>query len=337
MYEAAKSNTNPAVIAALVKAGADPEARNRYGFTPLQAAAGANTNPEIMAALVKEGITLDVQERDSRGRTLLHWASRSNTNPDVLAFLLEQGANLNLQDELGWTPLHWAAGSNRNPEIITDLIERGADVKAQDKHGYTPLHMAAELNETPEIIGALLEAGADLNAPEPARGRTPLHLAADSNFDPAIVAFLLEAGADPNDSRQRGQDTGGPGRGQHRAQGDRGLPKVEGGAVRAGGFSFFEEGCRNSGRPDRSGAILEKSSIGKGIVKADVVSGVETGSPDAARGQAKSLQGRNLSSPSEQRFMRLKASIMSVMSCPGQTIRKPWAARSSASLGLLVT
>ena len=49
------------------------------------------------------------------------------------------------------------------------------------------------------------------------------------------------------------------------------------------------------------------------------------------------LQGRSRSSPSEQRFMRLKASIMSVMSWPGQTMRNPWAARSSASLGLLVT
>ena len=65
--------------------------------------------------------------------------------------------------------------------------------------------------------------------------------------------------------------------------------------------------------------------------------GTDAGRPGCGPQPVQPLQGRNRSSPSEQRFMRLKASIMSVMSWPGQTIRNPSAARSSASLGLLVT
>ena len=221
---------DPAVITALVEAGADVNARNVSGFTPLHSAA-ENATPAAAHALIQAGA-----EVNSRGgRTPLHIAA-SNPNPEVAAALIEAGADVGARDGIrGRTPLHVAA-RNPNPAVAALLLDAGANVNARefartylpygmtvssvDKTtrrlgGITPLHAAAMPNPNPEVLAVLLEAGADPGAlawrtedHHYAERRsdnphyqwsgnvTPLYDAARFSADPEVVATLVAAGAD---------------------------------------------------------------------------------------------------------------------------------------------
>lgn len=105
----------------------------------------------------------DLNAKDSRGWTPLHSAARYSGQPAVLAALLETGALVNVKDSAGDTPLHWAAAENPNVKVLVLLLQAGADVNASDRFGWIPLHNAAAENSNPEIIRALLEAGSKRN------------------------------------------------------------------------------------------------------------------------------------------------------------------------------
>ena len=194
------------------------DARSRYspGYTPLHMASKFSKNPAVIAALLNAGVEPDARARDT-GETPLHLAARYSENPAVIVALVDAGANPNLRR--GWsgdTPLHLAAGGdpdgsfvarseferrslhgNSNPEIAIALLEAGADPTKRDKRGDTPLHRAARHGRFAFNVEALLRAGADLKATTDLE-KTPLHLAAEHNKEPAIIGVLLRAGADAN-------------------------------------------------------------------------------------------------------------------------------------------
>ena len=206
------------VIVRCLAAGADPnspvEAGARDRGLLLHFVSGHVRDPAVITALVEAGA--DVNARDQSGFTPLHSAAK-NATPAAVQALVQAGAEVNSRGER--TPLHIAA-SNPNPEVAAALIEAGADVGAREGiHGGTPLHVAAR-NPNPAVAALLLDAGANVNAREFARtflpygmtvsstggedrttrrlgGITPLHAAAMSNPNPEVLALLLEAGADP--------------------------------------------------------------------------------------------------------------------------------------------
>ena len=136
-----------------------PNERDEDGMTPLHWAALFSTTPAVVAALVKAGA--DVNARGEGGATPLHAAAGYNTTPAVVAALVNAGADVNVRDEDGWTPLHWAAGYSTTPAVVTALVTAGADVNARDELGVTPLHAAALLSTTSAVVAALLANGAD--------------------------------------------------------------------------------------------------------------------------------------------------------------------------------
>jgi uncharacterized protein len=86
------------VITALIKNGADVNARDEQGVTALMYAAENNQNLEVAKALISAGA--DVNARGEKGVTALMEAAKKNTNPKVIKTLIENGAEISDKDEL---------------------------------------------------------------------------------------------------------------------------------------------------------------------------------------------------------------------------------------------
>jgi tetratricopeptide (TPR) repeat protein len=113
------------VVVALRGAGADLNAKDSDGVTPLMGAAQYNSNPDVVTALLKAGV--DVNAKDKQGKTPLMHAVL-NPNPDAVAALLKGGADVNAKDNSGKTALDYARETN-NSEAVAALIKAGVQGK----------------------------------------------------------------------------------------------------------------------------------------------------------------------------------------------------------------
>ncbi len=80
----------------------NPNARDGYGGTPLHYAAWYNKTPAIVTALLKAGA--EVNARDKFGWTHLHTAAVFSKTPAVVSTLLDTGADPAVKDKKGKTP-----------------------------------------------------------------------------------------------------------------------------------------------------------------------------------------------------------------------------------------
>ncbi len=151
-------------VAQLLKQGADPDARDpKSGVVPLHDAAAAE-QPRDLLALLEAGAQVDATNR--WGQTPLMIAARKGQSGN-LDLLLKAGADVRLRDHMDCTALHLAC-ENGNKAIALKLVEAGADLAQTNRWGRTPLDEAVWENR-PEVTDALRAQGAPgtLTAPKP--------------------------------------------------------------------------------------------------------------------------------------------------------------------------
>lgn len=117
---------NPQIAALLVRYGANVNAENSFGDTPLSQAARFGAKG-VVAILLAHGAK--VNHKDGEGRTALHSAVQSD-DPATVALLLTRGADTNARDEAGKTPLALAADSRSDHSA-----DHAAILKLLRQHG----------------------------------------------------------------------------------------------------------------------------------------------------------------------------------------------------------
>jgi ankyrin repeat protein len=196
----------------LLGAGANANAANRYGVTPLTLAA-TNGNAALAAALLEAGA--DPNATVGEGETILMTAARTGS-VEIIKALVAKGADVNVVEQFQeQTALFYAAAEN-HAAAVRALVELGAELNVRSKRlefpefvfqtagmiyavqpvgDWTPLMYAAR-DGAIDAVRALADSGADLNLTDPV-GTTALTLAIlNGHFDTAVA--LLEKGADPN-------------------------------------------------------------------------------------------------------------------------------------------
>ena len=178
------------------------------GTTLLHWAAGLG-NLVVAKFLISQGA--DVNAKDNKGNTPLHSAAlEGHDTPfysatdkghhiEVAKFLVSQGADVNTKNNEGYTPLHSAAYEG-NIEIVKFLVSQGADVNAKDKNVVgTPLHVAA-LKGNVEVAKFLVSQGADVKV-KGYNGLTPLDMA-KTEKKTAVVEYLSGLSSTSTPARQ---------------------------------------------------------------------------------------------------------------------------------------
>ncbi|MGE4615296.1 MAG: ankyrin repeat domain-containing protein, partial [Planctomycetota bacterium] len=103
---------------------------------------------DTYSIMVLIGDGADVNASDKNGKTPLMFAARFSSTPEIVTALVAGGAEVNAMSSAGWTPLMFAAGFSSTPEIVSALVAGGAEVNAMSKAGWTPLMFAAAFSET---------------------------------------------------------------------------------------------------------------------------------------------------------------------------------------------
>lgn len=203
----------------LLAAGADAKAVNRYGASPMSEAAALG-NPAIIEALLKAGADPNTRET-SDGETVLMTAARSG-NAEAVRALLAHGADVNAKETYrGQTALMWAA-AECHTEVVKLLLDHGADWKVISSFRETKLpKLSAASSVTPfarggftafsftaregdiETAKVMLDAGIGINQTDV--DNTSALVIAIMNKHYTFAKFLLDRGADPNVTDVKGR------------------------------------------------------------------------------------------------------------------------------------
>ena len=181
----------------LLSRGANPDAQDKEGKTPLYVASEKG-HENIVELLLQYNANPNI--RTAMGEAPLHVALKED-NEKIAELLLAHGANINIQDKNGIAPLH-SASVRGHAKIVELLLTHGANPNIQYQGRKTSLHAASKEGKE-KIVELLLTHGANVNIKDNDR-ETPLY-AASVRGHAKIVELLLTDGADPNIQTEEGK------------------------------------------------------------------------------------------------------------------------------------
>jgi ankyrin repeat protein len=209
------------VINTLLALGADLNARDGRGYTPMHYAAWgcANNALRLLAQLGADSLATS-----KIGRTILMYALNAHTTELVLRVVREQILReemredtshdgqkeemtraednakkrlndfLNHRDKNANTALH-AACQFEDVERVRILVDAGADINAKNANEYTPLHYAVNMAASVDMVMTLSRLGANMEGGEDTpKTYTPLMDAAMAN-NVQLITTLINEGA----------------------------------------------------------------------------------------------------------------------------------------------
>jgi len=194
-----------AAVRALLRAGADAEARDEYGATCLHKACSAG-QLAVVTKLLDRGA--DIAARDTAGGRSCLEAAVDADSFDVVLELVARGADVEdrrggktLFQRLVWRWVHQGERSTAHQQMIESrmrgLLACGANVDADDELGFTALEAAA-CNNHPHLATLLLQLGARLYL----RGFCKPMMFAILDGHDVVVRALLDAGTRPEEAAE---------------------------------------------------------------------------------------------------------------------------------------
>ena len=192
IFDAARSG-DVGAIEALIVDGAQVDARDDAGRTPLIVAADAG---QTLAARALLDGGADVNAVDANGDSAYPFAALSDA-PELVGLLLDRGSDRIGTTQFGGTPLI-AASDRGYIEVVRAILARpDIPIDHVNDLGWTALLEAIILGDGDsahvEIVGLLIDAGANVNLAD-REGVTPLRHAQRRGYA-AMVRRLKAAGA----------------------------------------------------------------------------------------------------------------------------------------------
>lgn len=159
----------------------------------LHLAAAFGNDPAIIHALVAAGANVHIT--NAHRHTALHWAASFCPDPRIIDALVACGANIAATTIAGNTPLHYAARYNPAPAVIGALIKHRANLDAINRTGYTALAEACKNPSQLAVVRALLHHGAimtSLGDDQP----SALKIATMTSLHIEVANLMRESGID---------------------------------------------------------------------------------------------------------------------------------------------
>jgi ankyrin repeat protein len=202
-------------IEALLKKGADINAKDKDGYTMLLAELSNKGRIKIVKLLVSKGADVNARRTKENSTALMIslW-KLGEENMAIFKYLLDKGADISARDKYGSTVLHQAISMSDvywYPERINLLIDRSTDINAQENNGKTLLQFAIEGFADLNNIEHILDKGANINAKDKEGNTSLMNALGKNRFHedgrPEIAKFLLERSADVHAKNKKGETT----------------------------------------------------------------------------------------------------------------------------------
>ncbi len=194
------------LLKSLLRGGADVNAADNAGYTPLFIALRQQKSPEFIKALIWAGADVNRTVNDVSPLML----AAALYPCDIAEILISRGAKVDVRDNFNWTPLFYAAlhfPDSESPcvgafkprhrkqddarKTIALLLKHGADIGLRDKNDASPFVYAAAWADSATL--KTLHGKPDRKSLD-----TALAYAAKYNKHLDAAEFLLDQGAEPN-------------------------------------------------------------------------------------------------------------------------------------------